>query len=72
MTPDLADVSRPQLPSIRNQFERLGSLESISFMGVGSQGWDIYQVKFVNGVTVWRINLSPDGKVAGLLFQSGP
>lgn len=72
MSPELAEISRPQVTKIKGDLDRLSPLESISFMGVGAQGWDMYQVKFANGVTVWRINLLPDGKVGGLLFQTGP
>jgi beta-lactamase regulating signal transducer with metallopeptidase domain len=72
MTEELAAVSRPQVPNLWATLEALGPLESITFRGVGLQGWDIYEVKFANGTSIWRIMLSEDGKVSGLLFQAGP
>lgn len=72
MTEELASVARPQIPDIQRQFAKLGSLRSISFRGVGLQGWDVYEVKFENGVATWRLCLEPDGKISGLLCQAGP
>jgi hypothetical protein len=39
---------------------------------VGSQGWDVYEAKFANGMSINRIILAPDGKIEGLLTQAGP
>ena len=72
MTEKLASVTRPQFPKIQRAFAALGPLQSISFMGIGLQGWDVYNAKFANGITVWRITLGPAEKVSGLLYQSGP
>jgi beta-lactamase regulating signal transducer with metallopeptidase domain len=72
MTDELAAVTRPQIPAIDRQFAALGSLQSISFRGVGLQGWDVYEAKFENGISICRIFLAADGKVSGLLFQWGP
>lgn len=68
----MAAVGRPQTPKLLQELAVLGALRSISFMGVGRQGWDIYEVKFANGIAIWRIYLDSDGKIAGLLFQTGP
>ena len=72
MTEELAAVSRAQISNLWAALSALGALESITFRGVGSQGWDVYEVKFANGISIWRIMLAPDGKVSGLLFQAGP
>jgi len=72
MTGDLAAGTRPQIPEIERQLAMLGPLQSISFRGVGVQGWDVYESKFANGISVCRILLAADGKVSGLLFQWGP
>ena len=72
MTDDLAAVTRPQIPAIDRQFAALGSLQSISFRGVGVQGWDVYEAKFENGISICRIFMATDGKISGLLFQWGP
>ena len=60
MTPELAEVSRPQVPVLKTQFSELGSLHSISFFGVGRLGWDAYRVEFENGRAIFRINLNDE------------
>ena len=52
MTEALATLTRPQVPKIERQFALLGSLQSISFRGVGFSGWDIYEAKFANGISI--------------------
>ncbi len=37
--------------------------------GVDPGGADIYEVKFENGLAELRIGLTPDGKIAGILFR---
>ncbi|MGX9430990.1 MULTISPECIES: M56 family metallopeptidase [Bradyrhizobium] len=72
MTPELAVATRQQLPGLQRGLEQSGQLQSISFRGVGSGGWDVYEAKYDNGLSIWRITLAPDGKIAGLLVQGGP
>jgi hypothetical protein len=59
----LANVTRQQLPQIQSMITGLGSLQSVTFKGVGPGGADIYQVKFEKGSLDYRIWLSEDGKV---------
>ncbi|MFH0299717.1 M56 family metallopeptidase [Bradyrhizobium sp. 31Argb] len=72
MTPELAVATRQQLTGLQRGLEQSGQLQSISFRGVGSSGWDVYEAKYANGLSIWRITLAPDGKIAGLLVQGGP
>jgi Domain of unknown function (DUF3471) len=72
MAPALAEATRRQLPVLRSSLEHLGQLQSISFRGVGNAGWDVYEVRFANGLSTWRIDLAADGKIGGMLFQTGP
>jgi hypothetical protein len=72
MVPALAEATRQQLPNLTHSLEQLGQLQSIAFVGVGNAGWDTYEVRFANGVSVWRVNMAPDGKIGGMLFQAGP
>lgn len=51
---------------------RLGPVESVRFVGVGNQGWDIYQVIHDSGSSTWRIHLADNGIIDGLLVQAGP
>lgn len=72
MMPALAGLTRQHLPNLKRSLEELGQLQSISFRGVGSSGWDVYEVRFANGLSIWRIFLAPEGKISGLLLQTGP
>jgi hypothetical protein len=72
MTPALANLVREQLPRTNALFKQLGALQSVEFKGVGSSGWDIYDVTFENGLAVDRIALSSDGIITGALMQTGP
>ena len=62
MSPQLADITRQQLPQLKATMAQWGALQSVTFTGVGPAGADIYQVKFKHGTTEWRIMLGPDGK----------
>jgi hypothetical protein len=72
MTPALAEAARQQLAYLKRSQDQLGQLQSISFRGVSPGGWDVYEVRFANGISIWRIALARDGKIAGMLFQTGP
>ncbi len=65
MTPEFAEVARPQAEHIEGLIGGLGTLQSITFKGVGPGGLDIYEVKFEHGTLEWHILLDADGKVAG-------
>ena len=64
MEPGLAVAVRRQLPTILKMITRMGEFRSLTFKGVGYDGWDVYYVTFDNGMIEWRIApLSADGKV---------
>jgi CubicO group peptidase (beta-lactamase class C family) len=69
MSPGLADVTRQQLTSLQSTIAGMGTLQSVTFKGVGPGGADIYQVKFEKGALDYRIWLSPDGKVESANFR---
>jgi len=72
MSPQLAKAAREQLPRTSEVFRQLGALKSIEFKGVGTMGWDNYEVKFENGVMQYRISLDDDGTVVGALMSMSP
>jgi len=72
MSPELQDATREQLPKLTEDMNRWGQVEGMQFLGVGSQGWDIYQVTHTSGSTIWRIHLENNGIIDGLLVQAGP
>jgi serine-type D-Ala-D-Ala carboxypeptidase/endopeptidase len=72
MTPQLAAVARPQAEHIEGLIGGLGTLQSITFKGVGPGGLDIYEVRFEHGALDWRILLDAQGKVAAEGLRSLP
>jgi len=72
MSPDLADAVRKQLPQMQSANAVLGPVVSIKFMGVGNQGWDIYQLAHEHGASQVRIALDSNGIIIGALPSMGP
>lgn len=70
MTAPLADLARTQADMIETEMERLGQPKSITFKGVDSNGYDIYEVQFANGRTEWGLSLTPDGLINGLYTRN--
>ena len=50
-------------------FKAFGAVESIFFRGVGPGGYDIYGLKFANGVAEFRLLLGADGKADDVVFR---
>jgi hypothetical protein len=69
MSPQLAGIRREQLPQLQTMIAKFGSLQSVTFKGVGPGGADIYEVKFEHATTEWRIMLNPDGKIQVISFR---
>jgi CubicO group peptidase (beta-lactamase class C family) len=65
MSAGLAGATRQQLPQIQAELQKLGSLRSLTFKGVGPGGMDIYTAGFENGALEYRIALGLDGKIEG-------
>jgi len=57
MTPEVADVTRQQLPFDQAILARLGVLRAVSFRGVTALDSDIYIAQFANGSAEWRIGV---------------
>jgi Glyoxalase superfamily protein/Domain of unknown function (DUF3471) len=72
MSPALADATRHQLPNLRSGHEELGALQSVTFLGVGRQGEDVYTVRHENGASHWRIALDSKGTIATAWVTPGP
>jgi DNA-binding transcriptional MerR regulator len=64
MSSQLKQIVRLQLPLLQPLAEYLGAIRSIEFRGVGSDGWDVYDVYRERGASQWRILLSADGQIA--------
>jgi bla regulator protein BlaR1 len=72
MSPELQRATREQLPDLKEGLNELGPIKGIKFIGVGNQGWDIYQVTHESGSTTWRIHLAQNGIIDGVIVQGGP
>ncbi|MGX1320645.1 hypothetical protein AB7M17_004098 [Bradyrhizobium sp. USDA 377] len=57
MTPEVADLTRQQLPFDQAILTRLGALRAVSFRGVTALDSDIYIAQFANGSAEWRIGV---------------
>jgi DNA-binding transcriptional MerR regulator len=64
MSSQLEQSIRLHLSLLQPLTEYLGAFQSIEFRGVGSGGWDQYDVHRERGTSRWQILLSADGKIA--------
>jgi hypothetical protein len=64
MSPELAGAVRAQQSMMVPMMKSLGAMQSVTFVRVGEGGWDVYRVKFANGLLMWRIGLNPAGKIS--------
>ena len=69
MSSQLEQLVRQQLPGLQLVASYLGAIQSIEFRGVGSGGWDQYDVHGEHGTSRWRILLSADGKTAAASYD---
>src|SRR5215216_6011594 len=69
MSAALAANIRRQASELQAMFKAFGAAESIFFRGVSPGGYDIYGVKFVNGVAEFRILLGTEDKVDDVIFR---
>jgi hypothetical protein len=64
MSPDLANVTRAQLPMLQADISKLGAIKTVMFNHVGPAGLDVYDVTLANGAIQCGIFVTPDGKIA--------
>src|SRR5690606_27581393 len=67
MSPAFAQVIERQLARLQPIAAYLGPIRSIEFQGIGSQGWDVYDLHRERGTGRWRIALGSDGKIYGAM-----
>ena len=72
MEPMLAKVAREQEAAMLAIAKQRGALQSLTFKGVGNQGWDHYEAVYANAKTNYHITLAPNGKIAGMLELAMP
>ena len=71
MSASLAAKIRGQFSELRAMFKAFGAVESIFFRGVGPGGYDIYGVKFANGVAEIRFLLGGGWQGRGCHLPAG-
>jgi beta-lactamase regulating signal transducer with metallopeptidase domain len=69
MTPALRTKLRSNSALMSSALKALGAVETIFFRGVGPGGYDIYGLKFANGLAEIRVLLSADGKADDVIFR---
>jgi hypothetical protein len=68
ISPQMVDVTKQQLPGLKERFSSLGPLQSVTFIEVGPSG-DVYEARYANGGLRWIISLTSDGKLASVGLQ---
>ena len=69
LSPQFAAVVRGDLPMTHPMFSSRGKLKSVTFLGRGSIGDDVYNLVFANGGVIMSATLDADGKMAGGILQ---
>jgi Domain of unknown function (DUF3471)/Glyoxalase superfamily protein len=64
MGPEFAKATRQQLSDLHSDLREAGSIKSISFVGVGGGGADVYFVQHENLARYWRIKLDSQGLIS--------
>jgi hypothetical protein len=70
--PDLAALVHQQEPQALALAQQIGAIQSMAFVGVQANGFDVYLVTHEHGVMRWLVALGPDGKVQGMGVTPGP
>jgi len=69
LSPQFAQIVRRDLPVTHPMFSSMGELKSVTFLGRGEMGGDVYNLVFVNGGAIMSAGLGNDGKLAGGFLQ---
>ena len=68
--PELAQLTRDELPGLKQAIASFGAMKTASFKGVSTAGADIYEVTFENGVREFRIVVEVDGRIHSAWFSN--
>lgn len=69
LNPQFAEVVRRDLPSIQPMFSSLGDLKSVTYLGRGEGGDDLYNMVFAKGAVLMSAALDPDGRMLGGMLR---
>jgi hypothetical protein len=71
MSPQQAEMLRPQLPALREQLGPRGEIRSVRFLAPGLPAGDAFEVVFAHGALGINIILGPGGLVEGFSMRPG-
>jgi bla regulator protein blaR1 len=71
MRAGLATAVNPQLSKLQSVIAPLGAVQSVQYLGVDSQGLDVYTVEQQHGVSHWRVALDSTGLISGAMVTPG-
>jgi hypothetical protein len=69
LSPQFAEVVRSDLPRTQPLFSSMGELKSVTFLGRGHGGDDVYNIVFSKGGVVMSAALDADGRMTGGVFR---
>lgn len=69
LSPELAELTRAQLPQLHADVAALGPLQSVRFVEIGRLGESVYDLKFAKEEWRWSILLDDDGKIIMASFR---
>jgi hypothetical protein len=70
LSPQFGGVVRRDLPMTHPLFSSMGALKSVTFLGRGETGDDVYNLVFAKGGVIMSAALDADGRMAGGFFQA--
>jgi hypothetical protein len=69
LSPQFAAVVRRDLPVTHPLFSSMGGLKSVTFLGRGDMGDDVYNLVFAKGGVIMSAALDADGRMTGGFYQ---
>ena len=69
LSPQFAQVVRRDLPTTHPLFSSMGELKSVTFLGRGQMGDDVYDLVFAKGGVIMSATLDAEGRMAGGVLQ---
>ncbi|HEV2595548.1 MAG TPA: helix-turn-helix transcriptional regulator [Sphingomicrobium sp.] len=69
LSPQFAQVVRRDLPMTHPLFSSMGELKSVTFLGRGEMGDDVYNLVFAKGGVIMSAALDAGGRMTGGFFQ---
>jgi hypothetical protein len=70
LSPQFAGVVRRDLPMTHPLFSSMGALKSMTFLGRGDSGDDVYDLVFAKGGVIMSAAVDADGRMTGGFFQA--